>query len=311
MALARRMTALVDFLIDSVKPDVVIVHGKDAAIPLHSKGISAHVTAVPRFSCGWSQSDALALGQRIRRECGATIHSSRTRLAGRLNSGVMRRNVINTEELLARSTELAEALEDFLTLVPYDNSARIISSRTLCGVSFDHAECARILIANGNFTSSLGILRMQYEALVKAVWILYAASENSAGKLISELNHEAAIRADKVPLLSEMLGELEGKAPEQALVPLREFKEYSWKPLSSFIHGGLHAINRHSKGYPFPVLSHAVRSSNGLLILAQMMLVILSGDPRHSGKVSSVQQRFADCLPNLAPSHNTSLHATR
>lgn len=71
LALARRMTAPVDFLIDSVKPDVVIVHGKDAAMHLHSKGISAHVTAVPHFSRGWSQSDARALGQRIRRECGA------------------------------------------------------------------------------------------------------------------------------------------------------------------------------------------------------------------------------------------------
>lgn len=220
--------------------------------------------------------------------------------------------VVNSaEELLNRSSELAVILADFLTLTPYKDSARITSSRTLCGVSFEHAESVRILIATGNFTSSLGVLRMQYEALVKAVWILYAASESSIGKLQSELNHETAKRADKVPSLSEMLGELDGKAPSQAISPLLEFKEYSWKPLSSYIHGGIHAINRHGKGYPTPLLSQAARSSNGLLIMTGMMLVIMSGDSRHSGRISAIQKRFADCLPNLAPTHNNSFQGAR
>ena len=180
----------------------------------------------------------------------------------------------------------------------------------MCGVSFEHAESVRILIATGNFTSSLGVLRMQYEALVKALWIRYAASESSVAKLASELSHEAVRKADKVPLLNEMFEELEGKAPEQAIGPLLEFKEYSWKPLSSYIHGGLHAIDRHSKGYPAPLLTQAARSSNGLLTMTGMMLVILSGDTRLSGKMSSIQRSFADCLPNLAPSHNTSFQGT-
>lgn len=219
--------------------------------------------------------------------------------------------VPNIEELLNRSAELAEVLAEFLTLSPYDDSARTTSSRTLCGVSFEHAESARILIANGNFTSSLGVLRMQYDALVKAVWVLYAASDSLVGKLQNELNHETAKSADKMPLLTEMLGELDGKAPAQAISPLLEFKEYSWKPLSSYIHGGIHAITRHSKGYPTPLLSQAVRSSNGLLVMTGMMLVILSRDSRHSGRMLSIQQRFADCCPNLASPHNSSLQGTR
>lgn len=206
--------------------------------------------------------------------------------------------VSDAAELLSRSNELAEALGEFLTLMPNDNSARITSSRTLCGVSFEHAESVRILIATGNFTSSLGVLRMQYEALVKAMWIRYAASESSVSKLAFELNHETAKRADKVPQLSDMLGELDGKAPKQAIDPLLEFKEYSWKPLSSYIHGGLHALDRHSKGYPVSLLSQAARSSNGLLMMTGMMLVILSGDARHSGNISSIGRRFADCLPD-------------
>ena len=107
-------------------------------------------------------------------------------------------------ELLHESDALATELSAFLELPPYDNSPRIISSRALCGVSFEHSESVRVLIRTGNFTSSLGVLRMQYEALVKAIWALYAASENSIFKLQSSLNSKTANWADKIPLLGDV-----------------------------------------------------------------------------------------------------------
>ncbi len=209
-------------------------------------------------------------------------------------------------DLLHQSDKLATELSALLDLSPYDNSPRITSSRTLCGVSFEHSESVRILVTTGNFTSSLGVLRMQYEALVKAIWALYAASENSISKLQSNLNADNAKWADRIPLLGELLVELEGKAPAQALGPLNEFKEYSWKPLSSYIHGGIHAVTRHGKGYPIELLAQAVMSSNGLQVMTGMMLVILSGDTKHQGRISKIQQQFADCCPALNP-HNNSL----
>lgn len=213
----------------------------------------------------------------------------------------MRNAVHSIDELLKRSAELTEVLARFLMLAPPDDSARITSSRTLCAVSFEHAASLQILASAGHFTSSLGALRMQYEALVKAVWALYGASDTSIAKLQSELNDQTAKSADRVPSLGEMLSELEGKAPAQAVGPLIEFKDYSWKTLSSYVHGGIHAIYRHKGGYPVPLLSQAIRSSNGLLMMAGMMLVILTGDPKHSGKISAIQQRFADCCPSLRP----------
>lgn len=215
--------------------------------------------------------------------------------------------MLNMENLLNRSEELFVELAEFLTLPSHHGAARNASSRILCGVSFEHAESVRILISTGNFTSSLGILRMQYDALVKAIWTLYAASDGTVIKLQSELTAETVKWADKMPTLSEMLDEIEGKAPAQAVGPLLEFKEYSWKPLSSYIHGGIHAITRHSKGYPTELLSQAIRSSNGLQVMTGMMLVILSGDSSQSGKISKIQQRFSDCCPNLNP-HNTPLN---
>ena len=120
-------------------------------------------------------------------------------------------------------------------------------------------------------------------------------------RLQTNWNVENAKWADEIPLLSEILVELEGKAPAQALGPLKEFKEYSWKPLSSYIHGGIHAITQHGQGYPPQLLSQAVRSSNGLQVMTGMMLVILSGDRGQQGRIAAIQQRFTDCCPSLNP----------
>lgn len=195
-----------------------------------------------------------------------------------------------------RSAELENKITAFFELKPYDNSDRVLSSRIMCSVAFEHAESTKILIASGNFTSATGLLRLQYEALVRAIWLLYAASELSRSTLMSELTHESAKEANKLPMLSEMLKNLEGKAPQEAMDKLFEFKEYSWKPLSSYVHGGIHAINRHSKGYPIPLLFQA---SNGLSVMVGMLLVILSGDPRQSGKITEISKEFVDCLPDF------------
>ena len=180
---------------------------------------------------------------------------------------------------------------------PFEGSPRLLSCRVLCSVALEHAESAKILIVSGNFTSAVGLLRLQYEAFVRAMWLLYAASDVAVEKLAAELTYEGAKKAEKMPMLSEMLRKLEGKAPTEAIGMLLEFKQYSWKPLSSFVHGGIHAINRHSKGYPIQLLEQTLRASNGVSVMVGMLLVIVCGDPAQRGRIPEVQMNFADCLP--------------
>jgi len=209
----------------------------------------------------------------------------------------MSRRSLRINELLSRSAKLEAVLAEYLELKPYDGSARLMVSRVLYGVAFEHAESAKILIASGNFTSAIGLLRLQYEALVRATWLLYAATDAAVAKLAAELTHEGAKKAEKMPMLAEMLKKLEGKAPAPAIGMLLEFKKYSWKPLSSFVHGGMHAVHRHSMGYPVPLLEQALKASNGVSTMVAMLLVILSGDTTQKGKLSVTQLEFADCLP--------------
>lgn len=205
--------------------------------------------------------------------------------------------MINT--LLSRSAELEGRLIEFLRLPPFDQSERITTSKVMCSIAFEHAESAKILIASGSLTSATGLVRLQFEAMVRAMWLLYAASDLAVSMLSCELTRESAHKANQMPMLTEMLQKLDGKAPQEALDMLLEFKEYSWRPLSSFVHGGIHAIHRHSKGYPVELLSQMLKISNGVSVMAGMLLVILHGGGQQMGKIPKIQQDFADCLPEV------------
>jgi hypothetical protein len=188
-------------------------------------------------------------------------------------------------------------LTGFLGLSLHHPGPRARISRLICGISYEHAESVKILIAAGNFTSAAGLMRLQYEAVVRALWAFYAATDGFVDKLSASLTEETARKAASLPMVGEMLESLDAKAPKEALGMLIEFRDHQWKPLSSFVHGGLHAIHRHETGYPFPLMHGALRSSNGLLIMAAMLLVILHGGKDQVGKIPAIQIEFDDALP--------------
>jgi len=166
----------------------------------------------------------------------------------------------------------------------------------MCSVSLEHAESFKILLASRNFTSAIGLLRLQFESLVRGMWVLYAASETALSKLTAELSEERQKRANNLPMLSEMINQLEKKAPKNAIDPILEFKEYSWKPLSSYVHGGLHAINRHSKGYPLPILEQALKASNGVNGMVAVFGSALTGQAQLTKEVYKSFDKFSDCF---------------
>jgi hypothetical protein len=208
---------------------------------------------------------------------------------------------VEVEKLLQRSAEYERLVIGMLSFPPYNNSARSRVSRAMCSVSIEHAESAKMLLAAGNFTSSLALLRVQYEALVRAIWVYYAASDTFVEKLSSDLSPASAKKADKLPMLSEMLKNMEGKAPKNALGPLIEFREYSWKPLSSYIHGGIHAIDRHSKGYPVALLKQTLKASNGVNGMTGYFLAILTCNSELATKFWQSFFEYKDCLPEYKP----------
>ena len=210
----------------------------------------------------------------------------------------------NISMLVALSVELETDIVNLSEAFYPDNSKRVESGRILSHVSMEHGQSLKALIEIGNFTSALGLLRLQYEALVRAMWVTYAATDEWVDRISTELTADSAKQANDIPMLGKMLEQLKNKAPVEALGMLHEFKEYSWKPLSSFVHGGIHAINRHGNGYPVLLLEQAIRASNGVIIMTGMLLVILSRNPVLKGVIPTIQRKYESCLPSTKSNYS-------
>ncbi len=201
--------------------------------------------------------------------------------------------------LLQRSADLQTALQRLVQLRSAEDGPRTVACRIMCSVAFEHAESAKVLITIGNFTSAIGLVRLQYEALVRAMWLRYAASDPAVTRMMGQLTREDLQRTEKkLPMLTEMLRKLEGRAPEYAMAALLDFRDHLWKPLSSYVHGGVDAVHRHGKGYPLLMLIDVLKASNALALIVGMLLSALAADPAASAELRRLREQFADCLPD-------------
>jgi hypothetical protein len=62
----HRDAAIFRFLVEAVKPSVIVAHGKDAGQEAERFSDHAKILAVPHFSRGWSEKKARELGAEIR-----------------------------------------------------------------------------------------------------------------------------------------------------------------------------------------------------------------------------------------------------
>jgi hypothetical protein len=197
------------------------------------------------------------------------------------------------------SEELAGKLVGLLALRRHDDSPRNRVCHLASSVSLEHAAGTRRLLAEGLLPSGLVVLRAQYEALVRAVWALYAASESQIEKLAATLGPESEQSANGLPLVAVMLESLVGKAPAQPVQALCRFRDSSWRALNSYVHAGVHPLQRHNTGYPVVLITQSTKNSNGLAIVAAMQAAVLTGSQELVREVGALQLSHRACLPQI------------
>lgn len=168
-----------------------------------------------------------------------------------------------------RAEKLVIALDQASAFPLFDSSRRLVLSQDMAIVALEFAASVRMLAHGGHLLGAMGCLRSQFEALVRAVWLLHAAGDAQIQRLDTvQLTLESQQGAKNLPMVAEMLAALE-KKPQLAplMVSLNEFRVSSWPALNSFVHAGLHAVHRTRFGYPKGLLDQAFRSSNGLCLL--------------------------------------------
>ena len=205
--------------------------------------------------------------------------------------------------MLGRSEELHERLLGLLDGAEFDSSARGQASLAMCSVALEHGVSLRALMALGLPTTAGSLMRLQFEALTRAMWLTYAADDVAIAKLMAPLtteNEQAAKNLSSASEMIEQMGKRVGQnVPAAAHQMLVRFKDVSWHAMNSFVHGGIHPLRRQAEGFPVDLALQILRNSNGLTTMTGMALAILTGDDAIARPMSKIQPEFADCLPEL------------
>lgn len=205
------------------------------------------------------------------------------------------------EHMLHRSNALHERLNELLGNAEFNGSPRGEAVFGMCLIAMEHATAMRALMALRLPTSAVSLMRLQFEALTRAMWLLYAASDTAIDKLLAPLTPQSEQAAKNLPGASEMIEQI-GKrvgqgAPAAAHQMLSHFKEVTWQGMNSFVHGGIHPLRRSADGFPVDLALQVLRSSNSLTTMTGMTMAVLTGDEAMVKPVSKIQPAFADCLP--------------
>lgn len=206
---------------------------------------------------------------------------------------------MNSYEIFDESDTLAEELYAVVDLPLLDDSSRTRTSDVACSLSLEHWHSARVLLRAGLLPSALVVHRSQLEALTRSIWLACAASDEQISKLTVALTPETEQAAKNMPQMSKMMQDLQKSGPQQAYEGLARFKDSSWKPLNSYVHAGIHPIQRHHEGYPFKMLCDVLRSSNVLALMSFMHAVVLSGRQPLQRTLLGLAGKRSACMPPL------------
>lgn len=186
-----------------------------------------------------------------------------------------------------------------------DGSPRSRLTTIFLGLAHEHWLSLRVLMADGLNHSGIGLLRLQFEATLKAFWVRFAAADSWIEKIgvIREVNHQL-VEPD-LPVVGKMLKDVERTAPPKAFALLDQFKSVAWRQLNSYVHGGMHALANLGGAFPAAFLVQIVANANGVYGLAATLAASLSNDPQRVQLAIASQFAHPECLPPFNnPYHN-------
>lgn len=209
----------------------------------------------------------------------------------------------NMDDLFEESERLVVELLQLIDL-PIIENERVQISDTACSLALEHWHAVRSVLELGLLPSALVVHRSQFEALVRSIWLAYAARDADLRKLTTKLDLESEQAAKNIPTVNIMMQHIQQKAPPAAYTALARFKAHNWKALNSYTHAGIHPLRRHADGYPRSLLKAVLCNSNGLGVMSCMQAVVLSGAQSMQQKVLEIAGKYPRCTPHPTETPN-------
>lgn len=205
---------------------------------------------------------------------------------------------MNIEALIQRSEELNLRIAQAVGTVSADASDfRSTVAMEALQLAVQHGQAVWILVANDLGSSALGVLRMQYDAIVRAVWVTFAATPDRVRSLAAPLTKLTLEEANRSLTTTQMIDAIKlSNAPADLVRLIFEFKDSSWGVLNASVHAGLHALRRHEGLFEEEMIL-GLRLSNGLGMLTARLMVLFGEHPRRQQDIDLVCAAYPDCMP--------------
>lgn len=175
------------------------------------------------------------------------------------------------------------------------SSQRQVICLAFCKAAVEHAVSQRVLIAVGLHGTSLSLIRLHFEAVVRAAWVLHGAKDDWLVKFSAPVPVGVMDEPQMGPPIPAMLDAIKLHAPHAAheLSRLNE----TVKAMHSFVHGGAHLVVHALRGYPPENLISVLQNRNLLSLMLSNVMVIASQQPQLMGIVRQIGEAHADCMP--------------
>jgi hypothetical protein len=179
-------------------------------------------------------------------------------------------------------------------------------------VAIEYGTALNALFGLGLANSAVALLRIEYEALLRSAWLLYAASDIQVEKASALLTRESANSAKNLPNAEAMLLDLDLDLERKMqtfpglaglVLPLRELRDEAWKPMNAFVHCGIHPLARVRDGFPEELAVSMIKISNGLIHFAARLLSRFTGDLEVMRQIDEAYKQFQDVVPIVIESN--------
>lgn len=170
--------------------------------------------------------------------------------------------------------------------IPSDDQTRLAAG--CLDMVLEHQKAIVLLTANSLFGSAASLVRIEFEAYIRGVWLFYCASESDLEKF----------KKDKLDLkLGQLIQDIE-KHEAFNVGTLSHVKKTSLTAMNSFTHTGIYQVVRRNKtdeiapNYADGELIDALETANSLGILTGIAIADMAGNEKLARVVFERGQKF-------------------
>ncbi len=192
--------------------------------------------------------------------------------------------------MLEKCHRLDEAVAALFDTNYHATTKREMVTWAYCYAGTEHAVAQRILVEQALTGTALALVRLQYEATVRAAWIHHGADDSWIEKFTAPVSPGAVDEPQKGPPIDAMLQTLAKHLPAQNMEQLQNLHG-AIKVMHSFVHGGVHTVAHAVRGYPAENVVSVLWNRNLLLWFSCQVLSLSTKDPRIQ---KEVRQAFVD-----------------